>query len=107
MVCDVASICVVRTLVVSQVYTMVLTPIGDTLTNVARLSCDDRATVARYIFKIRPKFLNKSHKCLFIIRDFTYSCTVHVYHPDILRVQFTGLRYVNKRNDIHEPNICM
>ena len=31
------------------------------LTNVARLS----HTVARFIFKIRPKFANLSHKCLF------------------------------------------
>ena len=32
---------------------------------VVRQSCYYRATVARYIFKIRPKFANLSHKCLF------------------------------------------
>ena len=32
---------------------------------VVRLSRDSRATVVRYIFKIRPKFANLSHKCLF------------------------------------------
>ena len=31
----------------------------------SRMSCDSRATIARYIFKIRPKFANLSHKCLF------------------------------------------
>ena len=36
----------------------------DTLTNVARYSCDSGATVVRYIFKIRLKFANLSHKCL-------------------------------------------
>ena len=30
-----------------------------------RMSRDCRATVARYIFKIRPKFANLSHKCPF------------------------------------------
>ena len=28
-------------------------------------SCDYCMTVARFIFKIRPKFVNLSHKCLF------------------------------------------
>ena len=28
----------------------------------SRMSCDCRATVAMYIFKIRPKFANLSHK---------------------------------------------
>ena len=55
----------------------------DTRTNVARLSCelkmkiryirgkvvrhshDCRATISRFFFKIRPKFANLSHKCLF------------------------------------------
>ena len=37
----------------------------DCRTNVARLSHDSRATIARYIFKIRPKFANLSQKCLF------------------------------------------
>ena len=32
---------------------------------VVRQSRDCRATVARYVFKIRPKFANLSHKCLF------------------------------------------
>ena len=31
----------------------------------SRMSRDYRATVARYIFKIRPKFANLSHKCPF------------------------------------------
>ena len=31
----------------------------------SRMSRDCRATVARHIFKIRPKFTNLSHKCLF------------------------------------------
>ena len=31
----------------------------------SRMSRDCRATVARYIFKMRPKFANLSHKCLF------------------------------------------
>ena len=30
-----------------------------------KMSRDCRATVARYIFKIRPKFANLSHKCPF------------------------------------------
>ena len=30
-----------------------------------RHSRDSRATITRYIFKIRPKFANLSHKCLF------------------------------------------
>ena len=34
-------------------------------TTVVRQSRDYRATVVRYIFKIRPKFANLSHKCLF------------------------------------------
>ena len=66
MLCDVASIFAVRTSVVSQAFTMVLT---------------------------------------LTISEYTYSCTV--YHPDISRAQFTGFLYVNKRNDIREPNIML
>ena len=37
----------------------------ETLSRMSRDSCEGRATVARYIFKIRPKFANLSQKCLF------------------------------------------
>ena len=35
------------------------------LATVMRQSHDNRATAARYIFKIRPKFTNLSHNCHF------------------------------------------
>ena len=51
-------------------------------------------------------FLPPNSKCrVSFVGQYIYSCTV--YHAGILRAQFTGFLYVNKRNDIREPNIVL